>query len=112
MKWRTRPNHFPPRQRGRPMSPRLLPLVFAACLLGATPVQADEFYFVAIFGSESVPKQVRYTHSWATFIKLSGCGSDLNTYRMEAFTISWMPATLEIRPLAPLPEKGVNLDLH
>jgi hypothetical protein len=91
---------------------RTLPLVAVACLLWAAPVRADEYYFIVVFGGESVPKTPRYTHSWATFVRLSGFGPDLNTYRMEAFTISWMPATLDIRPLAVLAEPGANFDLH
>jgi hypothetical protein len=91
---------------------RIPPLVAAAWLVLAAPARADEYYFVVVFGSESVPRQARYTHSWATFLKLTGCGRDLTTYQMEGFTISWMPATLDIRPFAPLPEPGVNLDLH
>src|SRR5947209_13374239 len=94
------------------MNLRALSPLLVACLLWAAPARADEYYFVVIFGAESVPKQPRYTHSWATFVKATGCGPDLNTFRLEAFTISWMPATLDIRPLALLPEPGVNLDLH
>jgi hypothetical protein len=91
---------------------RSLALVAAVGLLGPAPVRADEYCFLVVFGAESAPKLPRYTHSWATFVRLTGCGRDLNAYQMEAFTISWMPATLEIRPLAPLPEPGANLDLH
>jgi hypothetical protein len=32
--------------------------------------------------------------------------------RVEPFTISWMPATLQLRPWRVCPEPGVNLDLH
>jgi hypothetical protein len=94
------------------MSCRILPLVAVVCLAWAGPVRADEYYFVVVFGAQSEPVLPRYTHSWATFVRLTGCGPDLNTYQMETVTISWMPATLDIRPFAVRPECGVNLDLH
>ena len=65
-----------------------------------------------IFGSQSHPKQLRYTHTWATFIKATGEGHDPNAYALEVHTISWLPATLEVRVLRPWPEPGVNLDLY
>src|SRR5262249_51940011 len=32
--------------------------------------------------------------------------------RLEAFTISWLPRTGQVRPLAPEPEEGYNFDLQ
>jgi hypothetical protein len=51
------------------------------------------------------------THSWATAVKVSGAGTPADPFRPEVHTISWMPATLVIRPLHLRPEAGVNLDL-
>ena len=65
-----------------------------------------------VFGSQSRPKQLRYTHTWATFIKATGEGSDPNAYALESNTISWLPATLEVKVFRPWPEPGVNLDLY
>ena len=65
-----------------------------------------------VFGSQSHPKQLRYTHTWATFIKATGEGSDPNAYALESNTISWLPATLEVKVFRPWPEPGVNLDLY
>ena len=31
-----------------------------------------EHYYVAVFGSQSTPKVPRYTHTWASFIRLTG----------------------------------------
>ena len=39
-------------------------------------------------------------------------GPDLNTYNLELSTISWLPATLDVKVLRPWPETGVNLDLY
>jgi hypothetical protein len=67
-----------------------------------------EHFYITVFGSESTPKVPRYTHTWATIAHLSegpGCA-------FEYHTISWMPATLDIRPWRFQVEPGVNLDLH
>jgi hypothetical protein len=83
-----------------------------------TPARSEDFaglrepvpgerYYVIVFGSESTPRAPRYTHSWATFVRVTGCGRTV-----EARTISWMPATLDIHPWRFEIEPGVNLDLH
>ncbi|HVK10863.1 MAG TPA: hypothetical protein VM597_18990 [Gemmataceae bacterium] len=61
-------------------------------------------YFILVFGSQSVPKVPRRTHTWATVVRVTGTEA-------EADTISWMPATLEIRPWRFRVEPGVNLGL-
>ena len=73
---------------------------------------ADERYFVMIFGSELKSKRPKYTHTWATWVKATGEGPNLCEYQLECNTISWMPATLDIRPWTHKSEPGVNLDLH
>jgi hypothetical protein len=80
--------------------------------LGAGRARAGESYFVLIFGSQSHPKQLRYTHTWATFVRAVGEGPDPSSYAIEACTISWLPRTLTIRTWSPVPEPGVNLDLE
>jgi hypothetical protein len=69
---------------------------------------AQERYYVWVFSSQSMPKLPRYTHTWATFAKVTDCAGQRG---VEALTISWMPATLKIRPYALRPETGINLDL-
>ncbi len=91
----------------------LLRGVLLSVVLGmANSASAEEFYYVMIFGSQSHPKQLRYTHTWATFIKATGTGTDPNNYTLEVNTISWLPATLEVHVWDLRPEKGVNLDLN
>jgi hypothetical protein len=75
-------------------------------------IEAEEYYFVMIFGSQSSPKLLRYTHTWATFVKATGEGPDLGTYALEYNTISWLPQTLEVHVWRLWPEPGVNLDLY
>jgi hypothetical protein len=65
-----------------------------------------------IFGSQTSPKQLRYTHTWATFVRAVGEGPDVRNYALLVHTISWLPQTLEVRVLRPWPEPGVNLDLE
>src|SRR5262245_19954113 len=61
-------------------------------------------YYIIVFGSQSTPKLARYTHTWATVIQVTETDGGP---RIEHHTISWMPATLQIRPLRFRPEAGV-----
>jgi hypothetical protein len=70
-----------------------------------------ERYFLLIFGSQSTPKQPKYTHSWACVAKVTGCGGP-GAPTVDEHTISWMPASLDIQPLSFCVEPGVNLALH
>ena len=54
-----------------------------------------------IFGSQSNPKQLRYTHTWATYVRAVGEGPDPTQYALEAHTISWLPQTLVVRVWRP-----------
>lgn len=87
-------------------------LVLLAAELGAGTAAADEYFFLMIFGSQSRPKLLRYTHTWATLVRAVGEGPDLNSYRLELSTISWLPRTLDVKVLRPWPEPGINLDLY
>jgi hypothetical protein len=70
-----------------------------------------ERYFILVFGSQSTPKRAKYTHTWATVVKATGCdGPDAPT--VEEHTISWMPASLDIQPTSFRVEPGSNLALH
>jgi hypothetical protein len=81
--------------------------VLATLLIPAAATAQDRHY-LWIFSSQSEPKLARYTHTWAAFARLrDGCGPR----PFEAFAISWMPASLQIRPFAIRPEPGVHLDL-
>jgi hypothetical protein len=75
------------------------------------PAPPGERYFVLIFASQSTPKQARYSHTWASVVKVTGCDGP-GAPTVETQTISWMPASLDIRPLSFNVEKGANLELH
>lgn len=70
-----------------------------------------EHFYVIIFGSETTPRLPRFTHSWGTLIHVTERG-DGGEPALEAHTISWMPATLDIHPWRFEIEPGRNLELH
>src|SRR3954447_5202528 len=73
---------------------------------------AADSYYVLIFGSQSQPKRLRYTHTWATFVRAVGEGPDPSGWAVEQHTISWLPRTLDVRVWNPSPEPGIILDLY
>jgi hypothetical protein len=86
----------------------------AAIILGlsASTARAGERYYVLIFGSQSHPKLLKYTHTWATFVRAVDDPSNPEGCALYQHTISWLPQTLEVRVWSPFPEPGVNLDLY
>ena len=79
-----------------------------AASIAAAP---GERYFILVFGSQETPKRPKYTHSWATVVKLSECCETWAPY-IEEQTISWLPASLDIRPFSYHVEPGSNFGLH
>jgi hypothetical protein len=77
--------------------------------LASIPPPPGERYYLLVFGSQSTPKRAKYTHTWATVVKVTDEPGVAPT--VEQHTISWMPATLDIHPLRFRVEPGVNLDL-
>jgi len=71
-----------------------------------------ERYFILVFGSQSTPKRAKYTHSWATLVKVTGACDGPQAPAVEESTISWMPASLDIQPWSFRVEPGSNLGLH
>lgn len=68
---------------------------------------AEDSYYVIMWGGQRpVFKAARYSHSWATFVHVCCDG------RTEELTISWLPVTGQIRPLARRPEPGRNYALR
>jgi hypothetical protein len=91
----------------------MLAAFLSLCLAAtASEPRGDEFCYVMIFGSQSSPKLLQYTHTWATFIRAVGEGPDASGYALEHHTISWLPQSLNVRTWTLLPEPGVNLDLY
>lgn len=88
-------------------------LLFLLCFWG-TPRRVDggDVFYMMIFGSESDPKQLRLTHTFATFVRATGEGADSTNYALTSYTISWLPRALDVRVRRLRPEPGINLDLH
>lgn len=79
----------------------------SAVLLLATlagPVDAQDRHFLVLFGAQSMPYRAEFTHTWATVARVGPAG-------VQADTVSWLPATLDIAPLRLRSEPGVNLSL-
>jgi hypothetical protein len=74
------------------------------------PAPPNERYYLLVFGSQSRPLRPKYTHSWVTAVRVVDGGPNQPPL-VEASTISWMPATLDIHPLRFRVEPGVDLDL-
>jgi hypothetical protein len=88
-------------------------VTLGALLASAQPASAGERHYVIFFGSETSPKILKYTHTFATYITVVGEGPDPANYQITRVnTISFLPATLDIHVFAPQPEPAVNLDLY
>ena len=70
-----------------------------------------ERYFLLVFGSQTCLLHPKYTHTWATVVKATGCDGP-GTPKIEQQTISWLPTTLNIRVWSLCVEPGTNFDLH
>jgi hypothetical protein len=94
---------------------RRLSVTTLAMLCLAPAARADTFY-VVVFGAQSKPQRPKFSHSWATFVRIPGqdCGGPPapDAGPPEIFTISWYAASLELHPNRLLPEPGCNLKLH
>ena len=69
----------------------------------------NERYYLLLFGSESKPKRAKTTHSWATLVTATEVPG--GEPHLDVQTISWLPATLDIKPLRFRIEPGKNFDL-
>jgi hypothetical protein len=101
-----------PRQRSS-LAPAVRWAAPFALLLMAGSAPAEEFYYVAMFGSQTTPTDPNHSHSFATFVRAHGDGPCPTAFDVEdCFTISWLPANMIVRVHALLPECGHNFELH
>ena len=77
----------------------------------ALPTRPNERYYIMIFGSQSTPKFPRWTHCWATAVKVTEQPGEAAPI-IESQTISWFPESLRVKPWWFHVEPGTNLDLH
>ncbi len=89
--------------------------VLAVVLMGwfaPTRAQADEHYYVLIFGAQPTPKRIKYAHTWATFVRVVDDPTAASGFQLFTHTISFYPAAIRVRPLALKAEPGIVLDLE
>lgn len=72
--------------------------------------QPNERFYVIVFASQSTPRRPTYSHTWATVIRTEDRPGQPPL--IEHHTISWLPASLVIRPLRFAVEPAVNLGVH
>ena len=80
-------------------------------VLDAPPSPCGERYYLLVFGAQTTPKIPRLTHSWATALRVIDRGPEAPPLVQED-TISWLPATCQVRPWRFWIERAKNLDLH
>lgn len=74
------------------------------------PHGSTERYYVTLFGGQGNLFQPRTAHTWATFSRTASTPSGEQVVSED--TISWLPATLNVRPWALMAETGRNLTLQ
>jgi hypothetical protein len=79
--------------------------------LARTPPPPGVRHYLLVFGSHDLAHRPAYTHTWATLVRATEVPGTPEPV-LEVFTISWLPATLDIRPLRFHIEPGANVDLH
>lgn len=93
---------------------RLACAVSVLFLFLPSAASAGEDYFMLMFGAQTVPSNPKYSHSFATFVRVCwvGDGPCPVNPTIETHTISWLPTTMNVRVCACCPECGTNFDLH
>lgn len=91
----------------------ILAVVMVGLCLAFTPARTrgDERHFVLVFGAQPQPKVIKYSHTWATFVRVVDDAAAPGGVQLFAHTLSFYPASLNVRPLALHSEPGANLDL-
>lgn len=79
-----------------------------AAIAPAAPVGDARYYFI-LFGGQSVPFRPNTAHTWGTYAKVTTAPD--GKLSVEAVTISWLPATAQVRPYRLRPEEGKNWSL-
>lgn len=82
------------------------------CLVPVATASANDRYYLLMFGSNRIPKEPNYSHTFATFVHVRKDPCDRSYQIKSVRTISWLPKSLVVRTRALLPEKGANFDLH
>jgi len=89
--------------------------VTAALLVAAVyaaPARCKESYYMIVYAAQREPSVPRYTHTFATFVKATGNGTDNAQREIDELTISWIAASEEVVLARVRPEAGINLNLR
>jgi len=91
-------------------------LLLSAALLATTARatgadSTEHSYYMMVFATQSEPNRAKFSHTFASFVKVARPESTPDQPRLQVHTISWLPATLDVVVLNREPEAGVNLDL-
>jgi hypothetical protein len=99
------------RERGKAGRAAAVLAVAAALALLSGTAGAEEHHYVIVFAAQGDPVLPRYSHTFATFVRAVGPGPNPACWAVEAHSISWGPASGEIRAVRFFSERGANLDL-
>jgi hypothetical protein len=97
-----------PRRSGFP----LCLFALAVVLWAANTAQAGVRCYMIIFGAQTHPKIPRYTHTFCTIVRVADPLPGCTDFRMEAYTISWLPRTMIVHPYRLHAEPGHNFTLE
>lgn len=75
-----------------------------------SPTADPSRYYILLFGGQGDRFRPRTAHTWSTYVRATT--HEDGTVHLDSFTISWLPATLKVRPSHLRPEPGINLTLH
>jgi len=90
----------------------LLPALTLTMLAGTA--SAGEGFYVMMMAYQTIPNESRYSHTFGTYVHATWPGQEPEpgTVHLETRTISWLPETTNLRPLALHPECGRNFGLE
>jgi hypothetical protein len=79
------------------------------CVVACCSPCPCERYFTVIFGSDDGPLRPRYTHTWATYVKVTPTAAG---FVLEPHTISWLPddGKIRLRQFKRVPGRNYTLD--
>jgi hypothetical protein len=88
-------------------------LVLLALLAMPDRAAAGDEYYLLMFGSQRIPNNPNYSHSFATFVHVWWPGDCPMPpfFFLEAHTISWLPQSMRVRTNALCAEPGWNVPL-
>lgn len=86
--------------------------IVAPVLVAANTAEAGVRYYMIIFAAQTHPKVPRYTHTFCTVVRVPDPPPGRTDFNIEAYSISWLPRTLTIRPYRLHAEPGRNLTLE